>query len=227
MLRAQRGPGVGDIRWRRAATQIGIDTGRRPEDILNGRGLLSAQRVADRPQDHVLHLCATQDALLDTEQHLNDHQRRSPRRLTCPPSETADAVNSQRRWSVSGSATTAVRHRTCPPSSDPPRGKKPAKPRSARQRSGRKPGKQPGGPGVSRSLSDNPDRIMAIEPDRCGGCQGSLAAATCRRDRTAAGGCGTVNTADWAGADPEHAAVVGHQGHRSGSGPAPWPCACC
>jgi hypothetical protein len=84
MLRAQRGPGVGDIRWRRAATQIGIDTGRRPEDILNGRGLLSAQRVADRPQDHVLHLCATQDALLDTEQHLNDHQRRQPPQTHLP-----------------------------------------------------------------------------------------------------------------------------------------------
>ena len=36
----------------------------------------------------------------------------SPRRLTCPPCETAVAVDSQRRWSVSGSATTAVRHRT-------------------------------------------------------------------------------------------------------------------
>jgi transposase len=64
-----------------------------------------------------------------------------------------------------------------PPSSDPPWTKKPAKPRSSRQRSGRKPGKQPGDPGVSRSLSDTPDEIALIEPDTCAGCQGTLAGA--------------------------------------------------
>lgn len=36
----------------------------------------------------------------------------SPRRPTCPPSETADWVSSQRRWSIRGSAVTALRHRT-------------------------------------------------------------------------------------------------------------------
>ena len=64
-----------------------------------------------------------------------------------------------------------------PPSSDPPWSKKPAKLRSSRERSGRKPGKQPGDPGVSRSLSDNPDRVVPVEPGTCSGCSGSLTGA--------------------------------------------------
>ena len=67
-----------------------------------------------------------------------------------------------------------------PPSSDSPYTKKIAKTRSSRQRSGRKPGKQPGDPGVSRSLSDNPDKTIRIDPDTCAGCHGSLAGATPR-----------------------------------------------
>ena len=64
-----------------------------------------------------------------------------------------------------------------PPSSDPPWNKKPAKARSSRKRTGRKPGKQAGDPGVSRSLSDNPNRVVPIEPQECSQCQASLAAA--------------------------------------------------
>ena len=64
-----------------------------------------------------------------------------------------------------------------PPSSDSPYTKKVAKARSSRQRSGRKPGKQPGDPGVSRSLSDNPDKTVRIDPDTCAGCNSSLAGA--------------------------------------------------
>ena len=60
-----------------------------------------------------------------------------------------------------------------PPSSDPPWAK-PARPRSSRSRSGRKPGKQPGTPGTSRRLTDDPDRIVALEPDRCAGCASGL-----------------------------------------------------
>ena len=70
-----------------------------------------------------------------------------------------------------------------PPSSDPP-WKKPAKPRSSRGRSGRKPGKQPGDPGVSRSLCDTPGQVVVIAPDRCRGCALSLAGAVSTvRDR--------------------------------------------
>jgi hypothetical protein len=57
-----------------------------------------------------------------------------------------------------------------PPSSDAPWDKKPAKKRSSRTTSGRKPGKQPGAPSASRSLVDEPDSTMVIQPDRCGRC---------------------------------------------------------
>lgn len=65
-----------------------------------------------------------------------------------------------------------------PPSSDSPYTKKVAKTRSSRRVSGRKPGKQPGDPGVSRSLSDNPDKTIRIDPDTCDGCHSSLAGST-------------------------------------------------
>jgi transposase len=61
-----------------------------------------------------------------------------------------------------------------PPSSDPPWEKKSAKKRSSRSRSGRKPGKQPGSPSVSRSLSDDPDAVFEVAPDRCVKCEKSL-----------------------------------------------------
>ncbi len=67
-----------------------------------------------------------------------------------------------------------------PPSSDSPFTKKPAKARSSRQVTGRKPGKQPGDPGVSRSLSDHPDQVVNIDPAVCAGCHGSLTAAAAR-----------------------------------------------
>jgi transposase len=65
-----------------------------------------------------------------------------------------------------------------PPSSDAPWEKKPAKKRSLRGRSGRKPGKQPGQSSSSRSLIDDPDRTVVIEPDRCRECASPLADAT-------------------------------------------------
>ena len=127
-----------------------------------------------------------------------------------------------------------------PPSSDAPWDKKPAKPRSSRQRSGRKPGKQPGDPGVSRSLSDAPDRIVPIEPHQCSGCHGSLvgaAAAVAERRQVVdlppvqapviteyqllakTCTCGAVTCADWAGADDANAAVVAPPGSPVRIGP--------
>jgi transposase len=71
-----------------------------------------------------------------------------------------------------------------PPSSDAPWEKKPAKKRSSRSRSGRKPGKQPGASSSSRSLIDDPDEVVVIEPQRCRGCESSLAGApVAGRDR--------------------------------------------
>ena len=59
-----------------------------------------------------------------------------------------------------------------PPSFDSPFMKKPAKARSSRKATGRKPGKQPGDPGVSRSLADHPDQVVNIDPSGCAGCSG-------------------------------------------------------
>jgi len=67
-----------------------------------------------------------------------------------------------------------------PPSSDSPFTKKPAKVRSSRKVTGRKPGKQPGDAGVSRSLSDHPDHIINIDPQTCVGCQNRLTATAAR-----------------------------------------------
>jgi transposase len=64
-----------------------------------------------------------------------------------------------------------------PPSSDGPWEKQPAKKRSSRKRSGRKPGKQPGAPSRSRSLVDDPDETVVLQPRRCRGCDASLAEA--------------------------------------------------
>ena len=58
------------------------------------------------------------------------------------------------------------------PSSDAPWDKMRAKKRSSRTRSGRNPGKQPGAEGSSRSLLEDPDRVVVISPAHCGGAQG-------------------------------------------------------
>ncbi|HZS22709.1 MAG TPA: IS66 family transposase [Pseudonocardiaceae bacterium] len=71
-----------------------------------------------------------------------------------------------------------------PRSSDAPWSKKPAKKRSSRSRSGRKPGKQPGTSSSSRSLIDNADDTLKIQPKRCQRCDASLKGATeCGRQR--------------------------------------------
>jgi transposase len=64
-----------------------------------------------------------------------------------------------------------------PPSSDVPWSKKPARKRSSRTRSGRKPGKQPGASSSSRSLTGNAEETLEIAPDRCRRCDTSLAGA--------------------------------------------------
>ena len=56
-----------------------------------------------------------------------------------------------------------------PPSSDALGDKTRVKRRSSRTRSGRNPGKQPGVVSASRSLVEDPDRVVVIEPERCGG----------------------------------------------------------
>src|SRR6266536_518415 len=71
-----------------------------------------------------------------------------------------------------------------PSSSDAPWAKQPAKKRSSRVRSGRKPGKQPGAASSSRSLVDDPDERLEIQPDRCTSCDTPLdEAEECGRQR--------------------------------------------
>ena len=59
-----------------------------------------------------------------------------------------------------------------PPSSDSPFTKTPrkARDRSLRGRSGRKPGKQPGDPGVTLAQVPDPDHTVVCAPATCGGC---------------------------------------------------------
>ncbi len=64
-----------------------------------------------------------------------------------------------------------------PPSSDAPWDKQPAKKRSSRTRSGRKPGKQQGSLSASRKLTDDPNEMFEVAADRCVRCDKSLAGA--------------------------------------------------
>ena len=61
-----------------------------------------------------------------------------------------------------------------PPSSD---GLAKPAPKSLRGKSGRRPGRPKGQPGVTMQLSDSPDRVVRHEPPRCSGCAGGLAGA--------------------------------------------------
>jgi transposase len=63
-----------------------------------------------------------------------------------------------------------------PPSSDSPYKKK-GSDRSLRERGKRRPGKQPGGPGMTMSLVDDPDETIEFPPAACCGCGAGLAGA--------------------------------------------------
>jgi transposase len=63
-----------------------------------------------------------------------------------------------------------------PPSSDSPYKKK-GSDRSLRERGKRRPGKQPGGPGMTMSLVDDPDETIECPPAACRGCGAGLAGA--------------------------------------------------
>ena len=61
-----------------------------------------------------------------------------------------------------------------PPSSDSPYKKKP-RDRSLRERGKRRPGRQPGGPGTTLMLADDPDERLEVPPACCRGCGAGLA----------------------------------------------------
>lgn len=150
----------------------------------------------------------------------------------------ADEISQLRRKAAADSSNSSR-----PPSSDAPWGKKPAKKRSSRTKSGRKPGKQPGTSSTSRSLIEDPDDRVAIEPVRCRGCDASLAgAAEYRRQRRqivdvaappppkvteyqrvskTCRCCGWVTTADWWSPEvpAEHAEILAAAGSPVRIGP--------
>jgi len=130
-----------------------------------------------------------------------------------------------------------------PPSSDSVFDK-PAPKRSSRSKSGRRPGKQAGAPGVSRGLSDDPDRrIVTLEPEACRGRGIGLGDAETvdterrqvidvpepvaptiveyQRISKCCGGCGKVTAASWDRRDVavEHKATVGGGGSPVRIGP--------
>jgi transposase len=82
--------------------------------------------------------------------------------------ERLRAENSELRRQLGMDSTNSSR----PPSSDSPYGKL-----SAMRRSGGKPGKQRGEPGVTRRQVEVPDETVPVEPHACGGCGGDLAGA--------------------------------------------------
>lgn len=130
-----------------------------------------------------------------------------------------------------------------PPSSDAPWSKKPAKKRSSRAQSGRKPGKQPGASSSSRSLIDDPDHRLDIRPDRCASCDAPLRGALVhdrqrrqivdltpappptvteyQRISMVCSCCGTVTTPGWdaAGVPACHASIVAAAGSPVRIGP--------
>jgi len=81
--------------------------------------------------------------------------------------ERLRAENTELRGRLGMDSTNSSR----PPSSDSPY----AKPSGLRGRSGGKPGKQRGEPGVTRRQVDNPDERVGVEPGGCGGCGADLA----------------------------------------------------
>ena len=72
---------------------------------------------------------------------------------------------------------TAQVRRNSKNSSQPPSADGPAKPapKSLRGKSGRKPGRPKGQPGVTMALTDHPDHVVRHEPAACRGCGGALA----------------------------------------------------
>ena len=70
-----------------------------------------------------------------------------------------------------------------PPSSDSPYTKK-SKDRSLREKTGRQPGKQPGAPGRTLGLADDPDETIECAPAGCGRC-GDLREPAGRTERRA------------------------------------------
>ena len=91
--------------------------------------------------------------------------------LTAQAGRLAGRVEELERQASRDSSTSSR-----PPSSDSPYKKK-GSDRSLRERGKRRPGKQPGDPGSTMNLVDDPDEIIACPPAACCGCGAGLAGA--------------------------------------------------
>jgi transposase len=85
--------------------------------------------------------------------------------------DTLEAENAELRRQLGQNS----RNSSKPPSSDSPFVK--AAPKSLRGKSGRKPGGQPGHPGSTLALVDNPNKRLRHEPGPCSGCGADLSRA--------------------------------------------------
>ena len=90
--------------------------------------------------------------------------------LTARNEELAAQLERLERQAGKDSATSSR-----PPSSDSPYKKRKGKDRSLRERGKRRPGKQPGEPGATMSLVDDPDEVIDCPPAECRGCGADLA----------------------------------------------------
>jgi transposase len=79
------------------------------------------------------------------------------------------------RAQVAALAAEVTELRAQPPSQDGPAG---SAPKSLRGRSGRKPGRAAGQPGVTLKLAAGPETVIVHEPGRCAGCGKDLAGAS-------------------------------------------------
>ena len=96
--------------------------------------------------------------------------------LTARNEELAARLGRMERQAGKDSSTSSR-----PPSSDSPYKKK--KDRSLRERGKRRPGKQPGEPGSTMSLVDDPDKVIDCPPVACCGCGADLAGAPVTAER--------------------------------------------
>jgi transposase len=100
--------------------------------------------------------------------------------LTVRNEELAARVGQLERQAGKDSATSSR-----PPSSDSPykKKKKKSRDRSLRERGKRRPGKQPGEPGSTMNLVDDPDQVIDCPPAQCQGCGADLAGARVTAER--------------------------------------------
>lgn len=107
----------------------------------------------------VVELCALIEELVEVNAGLREAIAMKERQIASQEQRIAEL---ERRLGVDSSTSSR------PPSSDSPYRKLVGG--SSRKSSGRRPGKQPGDPGSTMPLIDDPDEVITCDPGCCGGC---------------------------------------------------------